>query len=104
LSEKLINFRWDEEKYQKIKELALKERKDIKDLIGGLLEEYIKEHGDGNPQYMITQFEDPNFMACPAFYRDGDTWKNYLSKASNEELENVKNQIIMIDKKLAMFL
>ena len=65
--EKLVNFKYDEDKYHKIKELALRERKDVKDIIGGLLDDYVKEHGDGNPQYTIDQFEDPNFIVCPAF-------------------------------------
>ena len=104
MSEKLVNFRFDEEKYNELKMLALKERKPVKDLVSGLIEEYIKIHKDGNPQFKLEQFADPDFIACPAFYRDGRTWENYMSKATPEEIQKLKHQIILLDKKLGMYL
>ena len=94
----------DEEKYLELKMLALKERTEIKSLLSGMVEEYIKEHKDGNPQFKLEQFADPDFIACPAFYRDGRTWENYISKATNEEKQKLKHQIILLDKKLGMYL
>jgi len=104
MSEKLVNFRFDEEKYQKLKMMALKERTPIKNLVANLIDDYIKKHSDGNPQFTIEQFQDPDFMACPAFYRDGKTWENYISKSSEDEKQKLKKQIILLDNKLSKYL
>lgn len=104
LSEKLVNFRFDEEKYNELKMLALKERTNVKSLVSNLLDDYIKTHKDGNPQFKLDQFNDPNFIACPAFYRDGQTWENYIKRAEPKEREKLKQQIILLDKKLGMYL
>lgn len=100
MSEKLVNFRMDEDEYVKFKLLAMKERKTVKDLTSTLIKDYLKEHGDGNPQYTIEQFQDPDFMACPAFYRDGLAWENYIKQATPEEKEKLKAQILLIEKRL----
>lgn len=103
-SEKLVNFRMDDDIYQKLKMLALKERKPVKDIITNQIEDYVKKHGDGNPQFTIDQFEDPNFIACPAFYRSPTTWDTYLKNQDPKELEKVKQQILMIDRKLGIYI
>ena len=96
----LRTFETNEESYEKFAELCRKERVKIGAKLNEFIEQYIKEHGDGNTQFTIDQFEDPGFMACPAFYRNGDDWKQYMKKQTPEELEKIKQQIIMIDKKL----
>ena len=103
-SEKLVNFRCDEDMYNELKMLALKEHTTTKALIQGLLSDYVKEHKDGNPQFTIDQFADPDFLACPAFYRDNRTWNHFLSKQNPQELENFKTHLIMIDKIMARYL
>ena len=90
--------------YQKLKMLALKERTPIKNLISNLIDDYIKKHADGNPQFTIEQFNDPDFIACPAFYRDGNIWERYISKADDVERQKLKSQIILLDKKLSYYL
>lgn len=104
MSEKLVNFRMDEAKYHDLKMLALKERTEVKALLTGLVEEYLKIHKDGNPQFNLDQFADPEFIACPAFYRDARTWENYIKNSNDEEKQKLKNQIILLDKKLGMYL
>ena len=89
--------------YEELKMLALKERTTVKALITRELEEYVKNHKDGNPQFKLDQFRDPDFMACPAFYRDARTWENYCKKAQPEELSKVRSQILLIEKKLLMY-
>ncbi len=96
----LRTFRTDEELFNDFKMICLKERIDLGDKLNEFITDYVKVHKDGNPQYTIDQFEDPNFMACPAFYRDSEAWKSYLKQASTTELENVKSQIILIDHQL----
>jgi len=102
--EKLVNFRWELGMYEELKMLALKERVTVKDLITRELEDYVKKHKDGNPQFKLDQFKDPNFMACPAFYRDANTWDSYCKKAESKELIKVRSQILLIEKKLMMYL
>ena len=84
--------------------LALKERTNVKSLVSNLLDDYIKTHKDGNPQFKLDQFADPDFIACPAFYRDARTWENYIKNASEDEKQKLKHQIILLDKKLGMYL
>ena len=84
--------------------LAEKEGISKSKLLFSLLETYVKEHKDGNPQFTIDQFADPDFLACPAFYRDNRTWNHFLSKQNPQELENFKTHLIMIDKIMARYL
>jgi len=94
----------EEDTYQELKMLALKERRPVKVLVSDLIINYVKQHKDGNPQYKLDQFEDPNFVAIPAVFRDSRAWSHYMKQASPEEMENLKNQIIMIDKNLGKYL
>lgn len=100
----LKTFNADGEMYEQFRYLCVKERVKIGAKINQLIENYVKEHGDGNPQYTMDQFEDPDFVACPAFYRDTNIWKNYMEQATPEELEKLKSQIIKIDHTLARFI
>jgi hypothetical protein len=81
-------------------DLAKKERLSFSQLIVRLLEDYTKIHKDGNPQFKIDDFGDPDFMACPAFYRDMKTWEEYIKKAEPKEREKIKQQILSIERKL----
>ena len=76
----------------------------MKILVSDLIVNYVKQHKDGNPQYKLDQFKDPDFVACPAFYRDRRTWLQYYEKATPEELQKLKFQVIMHDKLLGKFL
>ena len=80
------------------KKIADKEGKKFSELVMDVLEDYVKKHSDGNPAFTLDQFVDPNFVACPAVFRDAKAWKNYLQKCSDEERNNLVSQIIMIDK------
>lgn len=104
MSEKFMGVYLDEEKIHDFHLLALKERKKLKELHLEIIEDYLKKHKDGNPQFKLDQFEDPNFMACPAFYRDSFAWESYMKQASPEEKENIKRQVIVIDKQLGKYL
>ena len=104
MSEKFTGVYLDESIIHEFHLLALKEHKKLKELHKQIVEDYIKIHKDGNPQFKLEQFADPDFIACPAFYRDGRTWENYMSKATPEEIQKLKHQIILLDKKLGMYL
>lgn len=98
--ERMTTFLFNVELLTKFKENCTKEGKSMKEMIQEFMAEHNKVHGDGNPAFLITDFIDENFMACPAFYRDGKSWNNYLSKSTPTEKEKVKQQIILIDKML----
>lgn len=104
MSEKFVNFKYDEDNYQRLKELALRERKNVKIIMGNLLDDYLKKHADGNPQYKLDQFDDPNFMACPAFYRPVSVWETYIKNADDDERMKLKEQIVLLDKTLWKYL
>ncbi len=90
--------------YEELKMLALKEHTTVKKLITRELEDYVKKHKDGNPQFKIDQFRDPDFIACPAFYRNFNTWDYYCRKQSIDELEKLKAQILLIERATLKYL
>ena len=50
------------------------------------LEYYLKKFGRAeNNQTKISSFEDSDFVACPAFYRDRNTWHEYINSITKEE-------------------
>jgi len=103
-SEKMLNVYIPEDLLSDLKIMAAKERTTIKKIVNENLENYRKEHKEGNPAFTLDQFADPDFVACPAFYRDRAAWLNYYSKATPEELQKLKSQVIMHDKLLGKFL
>ena len=75
---------------------CIKEGKDRNQLTCEALIEYHKKHGDGNPNFKLEQFQDEEFKACPAFFRDQNTWTNYLNNISYPELKEFGNHLTMI--------
>ncbi len=104
MKDKMITNKVDSDSYENLKDILRKERLGIGDWLQGQIDTYIKVHSDGNPAFTLDQFQDPNFVACPAFYRDNTAWKNYMKKLDNKELEKIKQQVIMLDKTLGMYL
>jgi len=90
--------------YEELKMLALKEHTTVKSLITRELEDYIKKHKDGNPQFTIDQFKDPNFIACPAYYRNSTYWDYYCKNQDNPELLKLKNQLLIIEQNILKYL
>jgi len=101
---KTITNKVDGESFENLKDILRKERLGIGDWLQGQIDTYIKVHDDGNPAFTLDQFQDPNFVACPAFYRDNVAWNRYIKKADNKELEKIKQQIIMLDKTLGLYI
>ena len=103
MEEKLVNFRFEIGMYEELKMLALKEHVTIKSLITRELVDYVKKHKDGNPQFKIDQFQDPNFMSCPAYWRNKTYWELYCSRHP-EELLKLKNQLLIIESCILRYL
>ena len=93
MNEKLINFRYDEDRYESLKDIARKERRDIKVVIGDLLDDFIKKHGDGNPSYTLDHYSDESFLATPAYHRPISVWDNYLTKCGEKEYKEWVSQL-----------
>ena len=104
MSEKFMGVYLDEDKINKFHLLALKEKKKLKQLHLEIIEDYIKKHQDGNPQFTMDQFKDPDFIACPAFYRASTYWDYYCKKQDNEELEKLKSQLLIIEQTILRYL
>jgi len=104
LKNKAIGNKIDGESFENLKDILRKERLGIGDWLQGQIDTYIKVHEDGNPAFTLDQFQDPNFVACPAFYRDIKAWDKYMSKQSPEELEKIKQQVLIVDKTLCKYI
>lgn len=102
--ERMTTFILDAETLNDFKSIITREGKTMKMMVEDFMKDYIKVHGDGNPAFTLDQFQDLNFMACPAFFRDPNAWDNYMKKQDGVELEKVKQQVIKIDKILGKYL
>lgn len=56
----------------------------------------MQKHADGNPAFTLDQFADPDFKACPAFFRDSTIWKDYLQKLDKDEYKDFDRQVGVI--------
>ena len=80
-------------------ELKWKERTSVNNIILHAIEEYVKIHADGNPNFTLEQFQDSNMKACPAFFRPKAVWVDYLLTIKND-----KQQFKEFDEQLGMIL
>ena len=61
----LLNI--SKEKLQELKIIAAREGKTIREILEAQIDQYLKVHGEGNPQFTMTDFvNNPKFMAFPA--------------------------------------
>lgn len=90
--------------HKKLKEIAIREDKDLGDIFKELMEGYVKIHGgDGNPQPKLDPFmEQDNFKAM-SFFKDYQGWAKYYSTvrslAEYKEIDRQLNMIIVIHNK-----
>ena len=78
---------------EKLDELKWKDRTTKNQIILTAISEYVEKHIDGNPAFTLDQFIDPDFKACPAFFRDKDTWRQYLSSLNEKEYKELDSQL-----------
>lgn len=82
---------------EKLEDLKWRERKSEAEIIITALKEYLEKHIDGNPTFTLEQFQDPNFKACPSFFRSIEVWKKYLESLPDKtfsEFETQLNQLV----------
>ena len=77
---------------KKIKEIAVREDRDIQDIVTEKLEEYVKVHGDGNPIFTLDKFQDSDFKICPAFFTKHEKWVKYFKSLSHNEKVDFEKQ------------
>jgi len=71
----------DENEYEKIKELAYKERKTFSQINREALVDYCKSHVTENKSIDIEKYlENPESLSTPNYYAEIKTWKSYLTK------------------------
>lgn len=69
-----------------IKILAVREGKSIKDLVIEMAEEHVKIHKEGNPQHLLTQFqENVDFVGFPSMAIEYSKKKDWIKKFCNED-------------------
>ena len=86
----LRTFETDEDEYQKLKEICLREKCRVGDKLNELIAEYIKQHGSGNPVYQLDNWKDPDFKVCPAFFHNSGTIHEYMMKCKDNEFATHK--------------
>ena len=79
--EKFLGVHLDEEICKELKVLATREGKTIKALQKDIILNYIKVHKKGNPQHLITSFqENEDFTGFPAMGIELENKKSYTEK------------------------
>ena len=94
--EKMIGIWLPVEIHKEFKRIANRDGFTLKEQGKRLFEKHIKEHGDGNDQFTIDQFQDPNFHARPAFDRNEAEWITYLNATNEQVAKEIENQALMI--------
>ena len=77
-SSSTIATRVDPDKYEDLKLILFREKSTFQNWLAEQIDTYLKNHGDGNPNFTLDQFDSETFQACPAFFRDMTTWEKYL--------------------------
>ena len=81
------------ELYKQFQEICRREGVSIADKLNGFMEDYIKVHGSGNPQFNLEPFiENPKFRADPAFRADKQQWVKYIHSSKLSEVEEMERQ------------
>lgn len=89
------------ELWKEIGIMARRENRHIKDIGKELFEKYVKEHGDGNPNFTLDQFDREEMKAVPAVFRELPEWQQYINKIINEkDFREIETQIYAIKDKL----
>ena len=80
-----IGFKETREIYPKLKEIAEFEHIPVNELLTRLMEDYVRIHKSGNPNYKLDNFIDnPGFKATPAFHASEESWTKYLKSLNND--------------------
>lgn len=87
------SFSYPSEKEEIMKELriiAAREGKSQSNIICDIIEEYVKNHLEGNSTFKIDNWVDNSeFKALPALLSPKEKWDSYLEECSNKECTDI---------------
>jgi len=77
----------DIEMMKEIKKIAYREETDVSVILRRLIKEYVKNHGEGNPNFELDKWNDADFRAFPTM---GEILRpDLLGKYSEDNLEEI---------------
>lgn len=77
--------------------ICRREGKTVAEKIAELVQDYVRIHGSGNPQYSLEQFtENPEFRAVPALLERPEKWLKALDHTDLDDLEQIERQAEMV--------
>lgn len=87
------SFSYPSEKEEVIRELrviAAREGKSQSNLICDIIEEYVKNHAEGNTTFKLDNWtEDPEFKAIPTLLSSEDKWSKYIEECNDKECTSI---------------
>jgi len=86
-------FYSEKELYENFKDVCRRERVDIGKKINELIVVYVKEHGDGNPNFTLDQFDQEQMKAVPAVFRTNEDWMSYMNELNEKEFRELETKI-----------
>ena len=91
--QQLTNFYTPKSLHKKFKELCIREDVTMGDKLNEFISSFVKKHGEGNPNYELTKWEDPDFKMTPAHGESiVNKWNPFLDKCTEKELGEVINK------------
>jgi len=93
LAEKLVNFFLDEDKKKKLDIISTRDGISLKDIFTELTDDYIKVHADGNAQFTMDKYQDPDFEAWPAIGANAEKLRSFYMKISKVEFGKIEKKI-----------
>ena len=98
---KLRTWQADETEYDAFKLICARERIYVGDKINEMIRAYIKNHGEGNPNYELDQWTDnPQMLAIPAVMRTLPEWQEYINGLSEKDYRDLEPQIQALKSKM----
>jgi len=86
--------------WEEIGVIARREHRPIKQIGLELFTKYAKEHGDGNPNFTLDQFDRQEMKAVPAVFRSLDEWQEYIHNLNETDFRELESQIYAVKNKL----
>ena len=94
----MITMYLEPEEFKALDEIRWRERKGKGEIAREAILEYIKIHSDGNQSFTIDQFQDPDFQAVPALFRDRQTWLEHYQNSNEKERTQLRVKVIELQK------
>lgn len=92
---------YDGKDLSELKEIALRNNTDVSSIVSNLVREFNLLFKCKTPQKTLFNFEESEPVLD--FYHDSHTWDSYIRQLSTDEKMKLKDQLVMIDKKLTKY-